>query len=248
MNDLFSFLKNSANDGSGQKSSVSAGSDKPVEYQIKFMKRKTLAIHILDDGAVEVRAPNRFPKKAIHDFVLKNLNWTLEKARQRKQIFQQKQGVTYLLGKPYEIECIQGTTAVQFLSNQCLIQSPQKEVDSSQSESLLILEQWKREFARNYLKDRVAFWFPILQSHTTVPVKLPEIRIRKMRTRWGSCSSKGHINLALNLIDQHADFIDQVVVHELCHLAEFNHSTRFYRLMDEVMPAWRSAEAKLISL
>lgn len=73
----------------------------------------------------------------------------------------------------------------------------------------------------------------------------PELRIRTMRRRWGSCSAAGIITLNTVLADRSPDLIDYVIAHELCHLRELNHSRRFYDLLTTVMPDWKSRRAIL---
>lgn len=66
-----------------------------------------------------------------------------------------------------------------------------------------------------------------------------------MQTYWGSCSAKGGLTLNANLVKAPRDCVDYVMLHELCHIAEHNHSERFYRLMGQVMPRWRETKARL---
>jgi predicted metal-dependent hydrolase len=69
--------------------------------------------------------------------------------------------------------------------------------------------------------------------------------VRRMRRRWGSCFRDGRITLNIELLAEPLPLVDYVIVHELCHLREHNHSPRFYRLMDEVMPDWRTRREAL---
>ncbi|MCA9886024.1 MAG: M48 family metallopeptidase [Anaerolineae bacterium] len=72
-----------------------------------------------------------------------------------------------------------------------------------------------------------------------------EIRIRELQTRWGSCTEAGTITLNPILMQVPKTYIDYVIVHELCHLLEHNHSPRFYKLLDRVLPDWRDRRQKL---
>jgi predicted metal-dependent hydrolase len=76
-------------------------------------------------------------------------------------------------------------------------------------------------------------------------IPFPELWVRPMKNRWGSCTASGRILLNLKLIQVPKDLIDYVILHELCHLKEHNHSSRFYELLNRVLPAWREARRKL---
>ena len=69
--------------------------------------------------------------------------------------------------------------------------------------------------------------------------------IKKMKTRWGSCSSKGSINLNIDLIKLPEQCIKTVILHELCHLVHMNHSKEFYALMTAEMPDWKIWDKQL---
>lgn len=73
----------------------------------------------------------------------------------------------------------------------------------------------------------------------------PTLTIRRMKTRWGSCGRSGRILLNPRLLQAPLDLIDYVVVHELCHLKEHNHSKRYYALLDAAMPDWRDRRKRI---
>lgn len=87
------------------------------------------------------------------------------------------------------------------------------------------------EKAKRVLPERAAYYAPI------IGVKYGRISIRKQKTRWGSCSAKGNLNFNCLLMLAPPEVIDSVVVHELCHIKEMNHSKKFY---DEVIKAFPS--------
>ncbi len=78
--------------------------------------------------------------------------------------------------------------------------------------------------------------------------QLPPLRLRAMRVQWGSCSPGGRLTLNPHLVRAPRECIDYVLLHELCHLKEHNHSARFYRLLDAHMPSWRAVKARLDGL
>lgn len=87
--------------------------------------------------------------------------------------------------------------------------------------------------AKVVIPQRVAHFAPL------VGVEYGRITIRTQRTRWGSCSSKGNLNFNCLLMLAPPQVLDSVVVHELCHRKEMNHSARFYEQVLRVMPDYR---------
>jgi len=101
------------------------------------------------------------------------------------------------------------------------------------------IERWYREEARARISSAAA------REARRLRVEYGRIGIRDPRTRWGSCSSRGNLSFSWRLVIAPAEVLEYVVVHELCHLRELNHSKRFYRLLDEARPTWRSHSAWL---
>ncbi len=99
----------------------------------------------------------------------------------------------------------------------------------SQEELLDIIKQ-----AKAYIPARVAYYAPLVGVH------YKRISIRTQRGRWGSCSSQGNLNFNCLLMLAPREVLDSVVVHELCHLREANHSARFYEEVLRVYPDYRS--------
>ena len=92
------------------------------------------------------------------------------------------------------------------------------------------------EKARAVVPERVAHFAPL------VGVTYGRITIRRQRSRWGSCSSKGNLGFNCLLMLTPPEVIDSVVVHELCHRKEMNHSRRFYAEVLRVFPDYRKAD------
>ncbi|NLC43510.1 MAG: M48 family metallopeptidase, partial [Clostridiales bacterium] len=93
-----------------------------------------------------------------------------------------------------------------------------------------------RELADKALKvipGRVAHYAPI------VGVDYGKITIRNQRTRWGSCSGKGNLNFNCLLMLTPPEIMDYVIVHELCHLLELNHSANFWNEVERVLPDYK---------
>lgn len=89
------------------------------------------------------------------------------------------------------------------------------------------------EKAKQYIPERVAYYAPI------IGVSYGKITIRKQKTRWGSCSARGDLNFNCLLMLTPPEVIDSVVVHELCHRKEMNHSGKFYGEVLRAFPDYR---------
>jgi hypothetical protein len=103
------------------------------------------------------------------------------------------------------------------------------------------LEQWYRQKAADYFCRRIEE----LAERIRWLDQPPPFRLTAMQRQWGSCSPKGRISLNPALIRAPRDCIEYVLLHELCHLKEHNHSRRYYRLLSLHMPEWRQTKASL---
>ena len=106
-------------------------------------------------------------------------------------------------------------------------QTPQAE-KLSEEELAALKKAGRRRFA-----ERAAFYAPLLG------VRFGRIAVRCQKSKWGSCSAKGNLNFNCLLLLAPVEVLDYVVVHELCHLLEMNHSERFWQSVADVMPDYR---------
>lgn len=107
------------------------------------------------------------------------------------------------------------------------------------SKSIIDLEKYYKSEAKKYIVPRCReladeFWF----TYTW-------IRITSAVTRWGSCSSKKTLNFSYRLIMSPAESIDYVIIHELCHLRQMNHSAKFWKEVADIMPLYKNQEKHL---
>ncbi len=96
-----------------------------------------------------------------------------------------------------------------------------------------------KESARYLIQGRVEFW------NRGYQFRVNSISIRNQKTRWGSCSKKGNLNFNYRILHLPAHVIDYIVVHELCHLKELNHSKRFWDLVAQTMPEFKKIRREL---
>lgn len=96
-----------------------------------------------------------------------------------------------------------------------------------------------KEQARSFIKNRVDYFAKKYNFSYN------RIAIRNQRSRWGSCSVKRNLNFNFRLLFIDRDLADYVIVHELCHLREMNHSHNFWREVEGILPNWREKRRKL---
>ena len=103
-----------------------------------------------------------------------------------------------------------------------------------------LLQFQKHKYAaRKLVTSRVKFY---AEQYGFKPGK---ISIRNQRSRWGSCNTKGDLNFNYRLIELAPDLADYVIVHELCHTKEMNHSARFWSLVKQVVPNFNSCRKEI---
>ncbi len=212
-----------------------------VEFTLTRSKRKTIAIYVSENG-VEVRAPYHVSNKQASEFVAEKRVWIekqLTSIATRPKAYQPdwRWGVQhYFLGEPHQLHCRAGPEVDFVLKGQ--------QSDSAETVKRQILK-WYRGKAEQVFGERHQFWVERL-SHMGFPGSF--IQLRSMKRRWGSCRSNGKITLNTNLVKYPLPCIDVVIVHELCHLREFNHSPRFYDLMSKALPDWKRHDTLLNQL
>ncbi len=219
-----------------------------IEYGLTLGPRKTLAIDVHPDLSVTVQAPEGTDLSDIEAKVKKRVPWILRQQRQFEVYLpklpprQYVSGETHrYLGRQYRLKVIENspTESVKLTRGYFYIDVFDKR-ETMRVKTLLT--EWYRRQALRLFKERLAACFAKVQF---LNLEYPEMIIRQMETRWGSCTPEGKIILNLKLIQVPKVYIDYVVMHELCHLKEHHHGRRFYDLLDRVMPDWRSKREKL---
>jgi predicted metal-dependent hydrolase len=118
---------------------------------------------------------------------------------------------------------------------QLIITGPDKDTNACRDK----LRHWLRKQAKVHLPRRLA----MLADHAGL--KYQKLSIRTQRTRWGSCSSAGNINLNDRLLLLPAELTDYVMLHELCHTQHLNHSPLFWQLVEAHVPDYKAQEKQL---
>ncbi|MGV8905308.1 MAG: M48 family metallopeptidase [Acetobacterium sp.] len=210
------------------------------KFIIKYAKRKTLSLTITKNAIIEVRAPIGTSKKIINDFVEKNKVWIKEHYRLVKAQVDSRDSFCLnfgdhlsFFGKTYALVPIDekntGFNGKCFYAHHALSQEILKDE---------IIETY-RDLAKQVLAQQVA----VISQH--MKVKPLAVKINGAKSRWGSCSSKGNLNFSWYLVMADEDTVNYVVVHELAHLLEMNHSPKFWKIVEQVLPHYKLEKNKL---
>ncbi|MDD3296668.1 MAG: SprT family zinc-dependent metalloprotease [Candidatus Omnitrophica bacterium] len=205
-------------------------------------KRKTLSISVGQDCRITVKVPSRLSEQEINSFIRKKSSWILKKIafnqKVRKPYTPKKftEGENFLyLGRscPLSIRTHPGSRMrVIFDGIHLNLFLPTSRIISSDSQ-VQKLTQWYKSRAVFCINRRVSFYSRMLKI-------FPEsIKIKTLNRSWGNCSKKGVVSFNWKLIMAPLAIIDYVVVHELCHLTEHNHSKKFWKLLSSFSPSYK---------
>jgi predicted metal-dependent hydrolase len=231
-----------------------------IPYTLTYTQRKTVGITIHPDLRVEVRAPAAISDQAVEEIIQKRAAWILRHLEELAQRLAKQppsikaQGASYqFLGCQLPI-ILEPTLEAASVGERVILENSALHVyvknrgvgdkksaqDKKQVDALL--EKWSREQAKSIFTIRTT---KLLVKFKELRLQCPELAIRRMKARWGSCSADGTITLNLNLIHLDPALIDYVIMHELCHLIEHNHSKHYYALLTHMMPDWSERRQRL---
>ncbi|MDD2614281.1 MAG: SprT family zinc-dependent metalloprotease [Methanosarcina sp.] len=199
-------------------------------------------------GRVRISAPLRMDIDTIRVFAISRLGWV----KQQQKKFQEQERETpreylnleshYVWGKRYLLKVIESEeTPTVELKHKKMVLSVRPGTDDKKKQA--IIDAWYREQLKNALPPLIAKWEPLLG------VKVERFFVRRMKTKWGSCNYKArNIRLNTELVKKPQECLEYVIIHEMAHLLEPTHNSRFIMLMDRFMPKWQFYRDKLNQL
>ena len=219
---------------------------KEIEYHTqKGRRRKSITITVSDACHVVVQAPRGLSKGKIHDIVRKKSGWILKKQadfRRLKERYPAKEYISgeqiLFLGRKYRLKIIESKDASgsePVLTGRRIIVRIQQELLMENRKQIIrnALLNWYHSRAAEVLMERAKRYSGMLKL---VPVK---IIVRNQVKRWGSCSRSGVLRFNWRVALAPVSIVDYVVVHELCHLKEKNHSGEFWRRVSLAIPDYK---------
>lgn len=220
--------------------------------QIEVIRKKNLKnLYIRvnpPEGDVTVSVPVGFPDEEIRLFLLKKLpEITKVRSKMNLQPRQSKREYVsgescYLWGKPYRLQIVPGGRRylIEKTPTKIIMTVPEEATTEGKERALT-------EWYRSELKRVLETVFIDCKKKTGIDAE--EAKIKKMKTRWGTCNiDNRRIWVNLQLVKKPPECLEYVVIHELVHLLERNHTNRFNALINEYYPTWKEAKKLLIEM
>lgn len=193
--------------------------------------RRSMALIISDKGELVVRAPMRLSYDRIYSFIKEKEKWILTKQKEvenknliNSDVLTNKNIV--FLGTKYKVVYIEGIKKIELSEKEILIPIAFKGGSAK-------LKQWFTKHAKKILVERLEFFANVMQ------LDYAGVTICNSKTKWGSCDSNRNIKLNFRLIMLPHKTLDYVIVHELSHILEMNHSKEFYKIVSAIMPSYK---------
>jgi predicted metal-dependent hydrolase len=217
--------------------------DISIEYELYRSKKAKKVCLTIKNKRVRVAVPQELPLEYAKDFVEKNKEWILEHYRKQSSKTQNLPkkylpgDKLFYRGRNYPLKYVETSNSkhyAQFIGSRILVYvppglEPEKRSDLGKT----LIEQWYRDQAEKILSEQVHYYAKKLD------ISFNKLKIKDQKTRWGSCSTKGNINLNWRIIMAPNQVIAYVIIHELTHLIYMNHSTEFWKRVEQYMPDYR---------
>ncbi len=211
-------------------------SNQTIKYTLKYSRKaKYLRLQIKNKGRLEVVLPRRYQLSDAENFIKKKSDW-INKHLKKNALDDERY---FLLGNEIKIEqtfdLFVKRHKVSFVNYVLSFTSPAGSVETKEE----LYENWLKKTAKKSLIERVNY---IAEKFN---FQVGKISIRSQQTRWGSCSSKGNLSFNYNLLRFRKEVVDYVVIHELCHVKEMNHSEKFWNLVEKYCPDYKKLRKEL---
>jgi len=221
----------------------------PPADTVKKQPRKVV-IKVHPDQRVVATVPSDATDEVIHEAMLKRARWiwkNIEEFAKQKDYVLPKRYISgetqFYLGRRYVLKVLidsEQVSNVKLISGKLNV-TLRKDFDDRVVKVKPLIDKWYQHKAKVIFHERLN---KMLLKATWV-TGIPSFRVMAMKKQWGSCSTKGNLMLNPHLIKAPKECIDYVILHELCHIAEHNHSEKFWRLLTQLMPNWKEVKAKL---
>ncbi|EDM25465.1 hypothetical protein LNTAR_25390 [Lentisphaera araneosa HTCC2155] len=223
--------------------SVLYGEEK-IHFECCYISEAKLKFEVKNNESVLVSCPEGTPLNIVKNKVLKRARWIIKQVhdiRLHNQDVRPRKYISgechFYLGRRYVLKVVESDDKFVKMWRGKLEVYCRSSLDVK-----TLLAAWYKVKAESYFHSRLK------EISTLLPWTrqgLPKMRLLSMQKQWGSCSPSGDIVLNPHLVKAPRECVDYVILHELCHLEEHNHSPRFYQLLGQLMPNWKEIKPKL---
>ena len=213
------------------------------DVQIIYKDVKHTSLKVKPTKEIILTVAFNMTDREIEHILKKRINWInkqlalFSKNKQPKKELVSGENFVYL-GKNYRLKVIESSEEKTKLNRSYFELHVHDKNDYAKKEKFI--NDWYKSKAQKYFQTAIDKYSPIVKADIKI------VRIRTMKTRWGSCNpKKSYINLNLELIKKPKSAIEYVVFHELTHLIHHNHDRKFYNYLSLHMPDWQTRKIKL---
>ncbi|NNC99298.1 MAG: M48 family metallopeptidase [Gammaproteobacteria bacterium] len=208
---------------------------------IRSSRRKTLSLEVGHQG-VAARAPQKMRRNTIRQFIIAKENWIRRHLENLPAVVAPIRLIDgsqlQVLGDAYSLLIVKGRKPAHIADQQQIVVpvvGSHLPLEQSVRRKLI---RWYKQLALQHLERCVAIRIrDMLPDHTP-----PTLKIRDYKRRWGSCNHRGDLSFNWRIIMAPESVMEYVVIHEIAHLREFNHSRRFWRIVEQQMPDWKAQQ------
>lgn len=207
-------------------------------------RARRISLKLNQAGEIIVVSPRFTPQWLIRQFVASQANWISEQQQKLQNSRERLLANTHdilLFGTPYALitRFVTDQPPGVYVSGQQLIINPYDAGHTTPTQCSQQLTRFLKKSARTYLEPKTA------SLAQRMSVSYEKLQLREQSSRWGSCSHQGTLSLNWRLVHCPTEVIDYVVVHELAHLVHFDHSRKFWSLVEQHDSEFRSHRAWL---
>lgn len=204
---------------------------------LRTARKRTADIRV-NEGAVSIVVPTKTPSAKITQLITEKRQWIRSKLLLQREVmpaseksFVSGEGFSYL-GRNYRLKVNRGRfQPLKLIHGQLTLTCPRGQKDTDLIRSSLI--QWYKHQAELKLQQKVKRYAEMMGLSPN------GVGIKSFKSRWGSCSAKGKLDFNWKIVMAPNRIVDYVVVHELCHLKQHDHSPKFWKLVERVLPDYK---------
>ncbi|MFC4160615.1 M48 family metallopeptidase [Chitinimonas lacunae] len=205
-----------------------------IDYQIRRSARRRSVGLRIDASGLTIRLPARFPLDHLEPILQRKASWIVSKL----DLYHTKAPPPPSLADGGRIDWLGHSLPIRHEVGRLIVEPDAVVLPQGQDPAAALTRLMQRE-ARRHFAARVAHW------SARIGLTPQSLALSHAQKRWGSCTAQGVVRLNWRLMQAPPSVIDYVVIHELCHLEELNHSDRFWTLVESACPDWREQRAFL---